>query len=400
MGQSPYAVISLLLLIVATAAAQNRELKQANAPAVAPRAQTGVRTPPLQPQNFKLVRGAPVNTENGAYIGCFNVTKLIGIDWGSQHQPEKITQCRKYCEDRWYAFNIIKAWGACLCTMEIPAAAARLQDSVCDSKSSSNAVAVFYNDYNANARACRIVETEMYGFLWAYNQDKTSFANGVMTIQMDGDSGARLYYPLALQYGLVEVSAKVSGASGVVSAFYLRSDTMQETTDFSEIDFEFLNGNPGVPGSLWTNSFKGGTSFGERMIPPGSYKSTLGTKCAVTECWYNFKINWQPNQVSWIVNNRVLRRNYYDQKVEWCDMLGKCTTKAFRPPTLPSFPTFSMWHDVDNGGSFGGQLGPGSPFTSSFKGLRMVACDKPLTAYNGPSWTFGGTAPPPTPTPP
>lgn len=95
MGQSPYAAISLLLLIVATAAAKNRELKQANAPAVAPRAQTGVRTPPLQPKNFKLVRGAPVNTENGAYIGCFNVTKLIGIDWGSQHQPEKITQCRK-----------------------------------------------------------------------------------------------------------------------------------------------------------------------------------------------------------------------------------------------------------------------------------------------------------------
>jgi hypothetical protein len=30
------------------------------------------------------------------------------------------------------------------------------------------------------------------------------------------------------------------------------------------------------------------------MIPPGSYKSTLGTNCPVTECWYNFKINWQP----------------------------------------------------------------------------------------------------------
>jgi hypothetical protein len=23
---------------------------------------------------------------------------------------------------------------------------------------------------------------------------------------------------------------------------------------------------------------------------------------------------------------------------------------ARRPPNLPSFPTFSMWHDVDNGG--------------------------------------------------
>jgi beta-glucanase (GH16 family) len=52
-------------------------------------------------------------------------------------------------------------------------------------------------------------------------QDKTSFSNGVMTIRMEGDSGARLYYPLALQYGLIEVTAKVSGVSGVVSAFYV-----------------------------------------------------------------------------------------------------------------------------------------------------------------------------------
>jgi beta-glucanase (GH16 family) len=42
-----------------------------------------------------------------------------------------------------------------------------------------------------------------------------------MNIRMDGDSGARLYYPLAMQYGLVEVTAKVSGVTGVVSAFYV-----------------------------------------------------------------------------------------------------------------------------------------------------------------------------------
>jgi hypothetical protein len=73
---------------------------------------------------------------------------------------------------RWYAFNIIKSWGACLCTMEIPAEAARLANSVCDNKSNGNAVAVFYNDYNANARACRIVNVPMQqsSFLWAYNQ--------------------------------------------------------------------------------------------------------------------------------------------------------------------------------------------------------------------------------------
>lgn len=53
-------------------------------------------------------------------------------------------------------------------------------------------------------------------------QDKTSFSNGVMTIRMDGNSGARLYYPVAMEYGMVEVTAKVSGVSGVVSAFYVR----------------------------------------------------------------------------------------------------------------------------------------------------------------------------------
>lgn len=34
----------------------------------------------------------------------------------------------------------------------------------------------------------------------------------------------RLYHPVAMQYGLVEVTAKVSGASGVVTAFYVSFD--------------------------------------------------------------------------------------------------------------------------------------------------------------------------------
>jgi hypothetical protein len=60
-------------------------------------------------------------------------------------------------------------------------------------------------------------------------------------------------------------------------------------------------------------------------------------------------------------------RNYYGQQYKWCDMNGKCTTKEFRPPVKPSFPTFSMWHDIDNNGAFGGTLGGGSPYTSLFR---------------------------------
>lgn len=56
--------------------------------------------------------------------------------------------------------------------MEIPKEAAKLPNSVCDSMGNPNAVAVFYNDYYANARACRIVDVPMQqsSFLWAYNQ--------------------------------------------------------------------------------------------------------------------------------------------------------------------------------------------------------------------------------------
>lgn len=56
--------------------------------------------------------------------------------------------------------------------MEIPKASAKLANSVCDSISNSNAVAVFYNDYHANVRSCRILDVPMQqqSFLWAYNQ--------------------------------------------------------------------------------------------------------------------------------------------------------------------------------------------------------------------------------------
>ena len=59
-------------------------------------------------------------------------------------------------------------------------------------------------------------------FRWAYNQDKVTFQTpNQMTIRMDGGSGSRLYYPTAIEYGLVEVHAKISGVSGVISAFYV-----------------------------------------------------------------------------------------------------------------------------------------------------------------------------------
>ena len=49
------------------------------------------------------------------------------------------------CSHRYFAFAVIKSWGACICTNGIPSNDAKLDNSKCDSKS-NNAVAVFYND--------------------------------------------------------------------------------------------------------------------------------------------------------------------------------------------------------------------------------------------------------------
>ena len=183
----------------------------------------------------------------------------------------------------WFPFTILKAWGACICTQEIPQAEAVIDKSKCEAKD-SNAVPVYYNHRYANVKACRIVNVPMEksSFRWAYNevlllclfwegfrvlrvgfwlllhvaaaakqkpspppskhtqpQHLTSFANGRMMLKMEGSNGERLYYPTAMEFGFAEVTAKVSTTSGVVSAWYMRSDTQQETNDFSEIGESF-----------------------------------------------------------------------------------------------------------------------------------------------------------------
>lgn len=95
-----------------------------------------------------------------------------------------------------------------------------------------------------------------------YNGDNVAYdaASQTVTIKMDGTSGTRVMPRNSnMLYGQIEVTAMVSGASGAVSAFYLRDSDEYSAGNagvFDEIDFEFLNGHPAVPNSVWLNSFK------------------------------------------------------------------------------------------------------------------------------------------------
>lgn len=95
--------------------------------------------------------------------------------------------------------------------------------------------------------------------------------------------------------------------------------------DFDEIDYEWLNGHPGAPHSLWLNSFKNGMTQGERSIKLPAYQALLGLGPNQTNSntWLTYGIHWQPDGVTWMLSNKVLLRRRWGETVSWKDMKGK-----------------------------------------------------------------------------
>ena len=60
-------------------------------------------------------------------------------------------------------------------------------------------------------------------------------------------------------------------------------------------DFEFLNGHPGVPGGVWTNSFYKGMSFGEQLFKPPQYQSLCKMDANTNSgtAFIKYGIHWQ-----------------------------------------------------------------------------------------------------------
>lgn len=93
-----------------------------------------------------------------------------------------------------------------------------------------------------------------------YNDHNIAYdaASKTLTIKVEGTSGTCVLPRISnMLYGQIEVTAMVNGASGAVSAFYLRDSDVhssENTGVFDEIGFEFLNGHPVVPNSVWLNA--------------------------------------------------------------------------------------------------------------------------------------------------
>ncbi|WIA12851.1 hypothetical protein OEZ85_006477 [Tetradesmus obliquus] len=298
--------------------------------------------------------------------------------------------------------------------MQLPDEADGWRDDNCTAAAGSAAAgvpaAVYYLHAASNATQCRLANLDFNKDNWniAYSPENVAFDrvnssnSRQLSVRLKGTTGARMSSKDGDQlYGAWQVQARVTGAPGAVTAFYLRSNDVypnDKAGNFSEIDVEWLNGNPArEPGSLWFNAFTNSNSTGELLIPPPVYQTLLGwpTNKTAINSFVTYTINWQPTYVTWAVDGSHLRSMRNGEFRTWFDMGGKEQSAVFQSPNLPSRATISMWSDTSRGKKpadmFGGVLdAKKGPHFSYFKQMRRVLCEKPLPAGQeaaaGPAW--------------
>lgn len=381
---------------------------------------------------------------HGAYLGCFSTSLLPHLSQraGGRLSPQTLDRCTPLCRTSNFTFSAIEgATYSCRCGASVPPDEARLPESSCASRQ-QGASALFYHHAQqaAGGRGCRLANLpfrpENFNIHYGAHNVFMDTANNQMTIRMEGTNGARVAVADGKKmYGVSQVEAIVSGASGAVSAFYTRSSddyNLANTGDFCEIDWEWLNGHPGSPNSLWQNSYARGISGGERSVPVSEYAKLLGLPPGKTagNTFIIYTFSWQPDNVIWSANGVPIERKDWGKRgardalappcsyitpanpprnttkqpkpktgqlITWRDMKGVEFTRSYRPPAQPSHVTLSMWADGDQKRAFGGRLDwSRSPFFTSFRELRRVLCDvEPSSAPGGalprgPQWLYSG----------
>ncbi|KAF6266016.1 concanavalin A-like lectin/glucanase domain-containing protein [Scenedesmus sp. NREL 46B-D3] len=239
-----------------------------------------------------------------------------------------------FCTGELHTMHVVSPAYDCWCMTLIPDDSARLPAAACSS--GGNGVAVFYRFKDASKQMCRLAPVPLTrgSFDIHYNEQHAAFTDAgnspEMTLQQQGPDGIRLATNDGMHlYGQYQVTAKIAGASGVVTAFYVRStDTYtlgNKDSPFHEIDIEFLNGNPAPPNSIWLNTYKNGISGGETLVKPADYQKLLGLSPGQTaeNTYITYGFNWQPDYVMWLLNGKALQRRLYGQNITWTEMDGR-----------------------------------------------------------------------------
>jgi hypothetical protein len=276
---------------------------------------------------------------SASFLGCFD----LALNATVVKKGRTIEECRDRCE-RYPLYTVTPAGCACSAVLPDPA-----------SSQAGSCVDVWTT--RAAGTSCRLSSVPFTpgNFEAAYDPEMARYDDGKLTLVMDGTRGTRVASGENALYVTYQVAARVSPDVGVVSAFYLRSDYAQETSEFSEVDVEFINGPPGVPSSVWLNSYDDGESHGTRLFTPKQYAPWTAGALS-TEAWVTYTIDWRKDGVTWYMNGHRMDRSR-------------------RSPSKPSHVTFSIWTSNGTAFDFGGFLpSDAGEATSQFRELRQLQC--------------------------
>nr|XP_016464024.1 PREDICTED: xyloglucan endotransglucosylase/hydrolase protein 2-like [Nicotiana tabacum] len=194
------------------------------------------------------------------------------------------------------------------------------------------------------------------------NEHVVSFNQGrALQISMDKTSGSgfgsKVNYGSGFFHMRIQLPDKDS--AGVVTAFYLRSNTNRNNHD--EVDFEFLGNREGKPYTLQTNVFANGQ---------GNREQRMHLWFDPTADFHNYKILWNEHQIVFFVDNIPIRvfKNKANIGVSY--------------PSKPMQILATIWNG-DNWATDGGLTKTNwsfAPFKSHFQDFDIIGC--PISSIN------------------
>jgi len=344
---------------------------------------------------LKTAGALPVSA---GFVGCFYLDDLSVFGFQVQTKVD-VPACKTFCNDQGLGLAVISSWAGsgfmktCSCSTTLPDPDYAISLNVTCAEDPKPGTALMYYTLPSATGVCKL-ESVLFNkenFEVVYLEENVAFNKKVPTavsLNINKDAkGTRMHMKGDnILYGMYQCDVFMSPESGVVSAFYLRNDYKQETEDFSEIDYEFINGWPAENGTIWLNSLTNGSSNGEHPKRPAVYRSQLNTPLMSSSGWNTYTIDWQPAYLSWNMNNNILQNikvgtvyNIWNGKAK--RMEDKLLTTT---PNKACHLTFSHWScneqscEDGKGNQFGGPLYKNStfPMQTHFRNLRRLTCAK------------------------
>ncbi|KAH6558868.1 hypothetical protein KP509_1Z041300 [Ceratopteris richardii] len=202
---------------------------------------------------------------------------------------------------------------------------------------------------------------------WAPQNTFLSNGGSVMNLKLDSNTGSGFQSRNTYLHGYVSMSIKLPprNSAGVVVTYYMSSPRNETTTNWDEIDFEFLGNVTGQPWILHTNIFTSGQ---------GGREERIFLWFDPTKAYHTYSILWNDHQIVWYVDARPIRV-YRNTPV----------TRA----TYPKWKPMNLYSSIWNGDSWATRGGlekinwTYAPFIASYTNFKIDACP----------WKLPGPAP-------